>query len=123
MTDFDVDLFLDIYQTFSASNEIGARSPYATIPHPGTGKTIEGWKWDKRTWPSEIEIKANDYAPSIFDPSTNFLDETYFTTGIGDNNDLKLLAITEEIAANIRYWTPKIQHGHFYIHDQEWYLY
>ncbi len=119
----DIDIVVDIYHTVSTSVSIGTQSPYTSVPHPGTGNTIKGWLWDKRTWPTDIEIKATDFAPAIFDPSTNFVPEEAFQSGIGDNEDLKILAVTEEQASNIKYWTPRINHGHFYMHDEEWYLY
>lgn len=124
MATFDTDIVIDIFQSISPSlGKLGTRSPWADTPHPGTGKKIQGWLWDKRTWPSDIEQKAVDYAPSIFDPSTNFILEEKFQSGIGDNKDLNVLKVFEEQAANVRYWTPRINHGHFYVYDQEWYLY
>ncbi len=123
MPTYSVDLVLDVYKSVSTSTAIGTKSVYGSVPHPGTGNVIKGWEWDKRTWPTDLELKATDYAPTIFDPDTNFIPEDKFLSGIGDNNDLKVLQVAEEQASNIRYWTPRIEHGYFYVQDQEWYLY
>jgi hypothetical protein len=119
----DVKLVLTIYTTATLRPDVGVNSVYAEVPHPGTGKKIEGWKWDERTWSETLELKANDYVPTIFDPDINFVDEDKFQSGIGDNHDLKLLQVKEQRIEDVEYWVPRLHHGHFYNFDQEWYLY
>lgn len=123
MSTFDVRFVLTIYTTEIITPDVGIDSVYAQIPYPATGKKIEGWKWDERQWSDPLELKSANYVPSIHDADTNFLDQQAFQSGIGDNDDLKLVDINERQVSDIKYWVPKVHHGHFYNFDEEWYLY
>jgi hypothetical protein len=122
MAYIDTDTAIHIYQSVE-NNLIGQRSSYTDEVHPGTNKKIEGWKWNERTWPTEGEFRATAYAPSIWDPSTSGIDEDYWQSGYGDNEDLALINIEEVITADGDIWAPKVHHGYFYTRDKEWYLY
>lgn len=120
---FSVDTIVNIYNNIE-NRQIGSKSLYATIPHPGTNKTITGWMWDNRAWPTQGEFDAVAYAPSIWDPSTSGLVPDDFQSGYGDNDDLLLRDILEVNQISGEHtWSPEIHHGYFYVNDEEWYLY
>lgn len=102
---------------------IGQRSSYITSPHPGTNKTIDGWKWNGRNWPDDGEFRASAFAPSIWDATLSGIDEDYLQSGFGDNDDLLLLGIEEVLLSGVDVWAPQLNHGYFYIRDGEWYLF
>ncbi len=119
----NVDVVLDIFHRNITNTSIGQLSKYSGEEHPGTNKKIQGWQWDRRNWPTVNELKAIDYAPSIYDPVTNFISSSLWQTGIGDGIDLLLLRVSEITKNNKLFWLPEINHGHFYLADKEWYLY
>lgn len=119
----DLDLVLDIYQVGISQDGLGFQSRYTTIPHPGTNKTIQGWQWDRRTWPVLAELDSIAVAPSIWDPSSNLLSNDYWQSGIGDNLDLLLLSVAEEGVLDSKKWISKINHGYFYEYQDEYYLF
>lgn len=119
----DTDVILDIIKTVSAGPIVGALSRYSSVPHPASGKTIDGFLWDKRKWPSALETAAIAYAPSIFDANTNFVEMTDFQSGIGNGNDGLVLSVDERIIKNRDLWVPKINHGYFYVYDKEYYAF
>jgi len=102
---------------------IGQQSQFTTVPHPGTDKTIQGWKWDGRSWPEEGEFRAAAFAPSIWDPTLSGIDEADLQSGFGDNEDLLLLDIQEVTLSGVDVWAPQLQHGYFYVRDEEWFLF
>lgn len=119
----DTDIIFSVYQE-RYENAIGNKSIYATTPHPGTGKIIEGWKWDQRLWPTSEEFDSIAIAPSIWDPIASGINEIYWQSGYGDGKDLLLTDIVERNqASGINSWVPEINHGYYYSHDDEWYLY
>jgi hypothetical protein len=124
MATYDVDVVLSVYNS-SDNTFIGSRSFYASNPHPATGKQVVGWKWDETWWPNPVqETTISGHVPSLWDANTSIYPDTYFQSGIGDNNDALLLEINKvEISGNDHYWSPVLQHGHFYTADDEWYLY
>lgn len=107
----------------SGGTSIGHQSKFTSEVHPGSNKKIEGWVWDERTWPTDLEEKALALAPSAWDPSTAFTEEEDYQSGHGDGDDLLVQSIEEEPSDNKTFWTPRINHGHLYVHDQEWYLF
>jgi hypothetical protein len=122
MATVTIDIILHVYNTVDLT-AIGQKSIYTTVPHPGSGNTIRGWEWDKRTWPTNDEFEAAALAPSIWDPTSSGIDEDYFQSGYGDNNDILLLDIEEVTISGDERWAPKIQHGYFYSEKDEWYFY
>lgn len=123
MSNIDTDVIIDIYKTISAGPAVGSLSKWSSVPHPGTGKTIDGFLWDKRQWPNQLELEAEAFAPTIFDGTTNFIENNDFQSGIGNNEDLLLLSVDEKIVSNKDYWIPKVNHGYYYIFDDEFYAY
>lgn len=121
----DTDILVHIIERVQ-TRTLGNRSQYVNKEHPRTNKKVEPWKWDERTWPDQREWNAITFAPSIWDPESDIPDR-FWQSGIGDKNDLVLLDIFnlttsgEKRVANL--WSPQIQHGHYYIYDEEWYLY
>lgn len=91
--------------------------------HPGTGKLIEGWQYDKRSWPSE----DNDYTTKI-SALTNVdlseVDEENFQSGIGSGEDCKVKELNDELHTGfIKNRIPKVNHGAWFDHSKEYYLY
>jgi hypothetical protein len=116
---YNIDTTLTIYHSdANKSDAIGLDSIYNTKAHPITKNKIEGWKWDETVWPSPEEINNVDFVPTIFDATESGISNHYSINGIGDNDDLKLLEVSGEEGV----WTPIINHGYFYIDNQEWYL-
>lgn len=122
MVDFDTDVISHVYHSV-LDRAIGQASRYTGTPHPGSGKKIEGWKWDQRTWPDVNEFRAVALAPSIWDPQASGIDEEHIQSGYGDNKDLLLLDVEEVALSGVDVWAPRLHHGYFYIRDEEWYLY
>lgn len=122
MANVDVDILLHIYR-IETELDLGHSSTFTSTPHPGTNKTIDGWKWDERTWPSNNELEANMYAPNIWDPNLSGIDSDTFQTGYGDNTDLALLYLTESMISGYNKWSPAINHGYYYVNDDEYYLF
>ena len=118
----DTDIILSVFKSADEIS-IGLRSRYSSIPHPGTNKVIDGWIWDERTWPDKKELDGEAFAPSIWDSATINIDQSYYQSGIGDNNDLLLLGAESVLVSGEDRWAPKVNHGYFYSHDEEWYLY
>ncbi len=119
----ETDVLLEIYSSSINGTTVGTLSKYDEVPHPGTNKLIKGFEWDVRTWPSDEELEAVAYAPSIWDPGKNFLFSEDFQSGIGDNEDLQLISIDRAEARNMEFWIPKINHGYIYVQDEEWYVF
>ena len=122
MTTRDIDTLVNIYHKVQNAS-VGQYSPYTEITHLGTLQTIKGWQWDERYWPSNKELEAIALAPTIWDASTRWLDDSYFQSGYGDNNDLLLMSIERMSLSGDEVWVPKVHTGYFYVFDQEWYLY
>jgi hypothetical protein len=118
----DTDVIIDIFQSGSRGLATGFDSIYTSVAHPGSNKKIEGWRWDKRVWPDKRELDAIEYVPSIWDPTSSFVGNSYWQSGIGDNKDLLLFEIIESTLDNENKWIPKINHGYFYDNKLEWYL-
>lgn len=117
----DIDTLVHVYETYQ-DRLIGQKSRYTTEPHLGTNKTIDGWMWDGRSWPTDGEFKSLAYAPTLWDPLLSGIDEDSLQSGYGDNNDILLLDIEEVLTSGLNVWAPRIHHGYFYIRDEEWYL-
>lgn len=108
---------------------IGTESYYANIEHPETNKKIEGFKWDNAIWKSDNESDYYGEIRSIYDPTTSGLENSYFQSGIGDNDDLQLVDIIEVTTSGIGNnnllddYVPEINHGYYYKYKEERYLY
>jgi hypothetical protein len=122
---YDIDTLLHVIEEVQ-DKSIGNLSDYTTREHPGTNKKIEAWKWDQRTWPDQKELDATSNVPTLWDPESDIPDR-FWQSGIGDGKDLILLGIHNITASGqekaLNSWEPKLNHGFYYIHDEEWYLY
>ncbi len=119
----NIDTVLSVFRTNGLQPAIGFDSKFDSEPHPGTGNLIEGWKWDQRTWSSELEISNQEFAPSIWDPTTASLKDTDFQSGVGDGRDLKVNNIIEVFPSGERSnWTPLVEHGDYYDLRDNFYL-
>lgn len=117
------DTVIHVYQD-NRETAIGYLSQYTQTPHPGSNKTIQGWRWDERVWPPEEEFEALAFAPTVWDPSTLGIGDDLWQSGYGDNKDLLLLGVQNVYeGSGINIWTPRVNHGHFYAGFEEWYLY
>ena len=117
------DLKFIIYDTDANGELVGSFSKYTTTVHPGTGKFIEGWHWDDRTFPSE----DNDYSanvPTIHNPVLSGIDDSNFQSGIGSPEDLEVVAIDDIVRSGVaENWAPVINHGYFYQNRDHGYLF
>lgn len=120
---YKTDTIIQVYSSAINGSGVGSLSRYTEIPNPGTNKFIEGFLWDFRNWPDDKELEAVSFAPSIWDPSKDFIAGEEFQSGIGDNNDLLLLSVDKTEAQNKEFWIPRVHHGYLYIEDKEWYLF
>jgi hypothetical protein len=117
------DTILDIYWSDSENTLLGYRSPYTDREHPGSNKKITPWQWDQRSWPTLLELEAIDYAPSIWDPTRNFLNSSYWLSGIGGTSDLLLNVLYQAEFDGASKWTADVLHGYHYFGATEDYLF
>lgn len=124
MADFtrSFDVALNIYQSVGAGSLVGFSSSYTTIPHVNTGNKIRGFVYDATTWKAEEQFNTASYAPTVWDPKTSNLDDSFFQSGIGDAEDLEVLSINEHIVDRNRVWFPTINHGGYYHNRDEDYM-
>lgn len=108
---------------------IGSFSHYVDKPHPSTGNLIEGWHWDERIWSAEGFENDEFLIPNNWDPTTSGITTSYFQSGVGSGDDLKLEDILFINASGVkqntarRIWAPEINHGYYYDFDEEGYLF
>ena len=119
----DTDTVLYVYGTNAGQNQIGSDSVFATVSHPVSQNTIAGWAWDVATWPPEKNQDGDAVVPTLLDPDLSLISESYFQSGYGDRNDLLATDIEPLLISGMETWSPIINHGWFYVHDEEWYLY
>jgi len=119
----DTDVLINIISTPVYERLLGFSSEYVEEPHPVTGKTIQGWKWDELPWPPIKVLSSYANAPTLLDPNVSGIDETYYQSGIGDDTDLLMVGINEILTSGVEIWAPHIHHGWFYIYEDEWYLF
>ena len=122
MATVSTDILVHIFQ-IPISTAIGEDSVYTSVPHPGTGKLINGWKFDERTWPTIEEQEALAFAPSIWDPTISGVTNSLLQSGYGDNKDLILISVKDVLISGEERWSPEVNHGYFYSLQDEWYLY
>jgi len=118
-----IDCFFCIYNT-SVDTNVGSRSRYAYTPHPATGKTISGWQWDSRRWPNNQELLGFSYIPTLLDSSVKRIDKSLYQSGYGDGVDLSFIGMNPLYSKDrIPIWAPVINHGWYYVYDEEHYLF
>lgn len=131
-----VNVSTDVQVTVSAilgsDLYVGSYSKFATEIHPITGKTIVGWQWDSASWPKAGSLDSYAVAPSIWDPDLSTLAETFFQSGIGDNNDLMVVGVenilngvqaNSVMQSSAEVWAPKLYHGKYFIYNEGWFLF
>lgn len=103
---------------------IGFYSKYYTESHPGTLKTINGWKWDETVWKDDYTANR-DCAPALHDVVINGVEEDRFQSGIGNGLDLQVIEIVEDAINSgiVNEWVPTIRDGHFYFNQEGRWLY
>jgi hypothetical protein len=121
---YSIDTTHIVYDSYaSSSSTIGLNSIYVDKLHPQTEKKITPWKWDETLWNLPQDVKSQAYIASIFDAAESGINHSHSVNGIGDNDDLKLLEVKKEIIDDVEKWTPVINHGYYYVDNQERYLF
>ena len=82
-----------------------------------------GFNWDDRTWPTADEEKSTAYFPVLWDQSIGGIHYEDFQSGIGHGADLEYKGIKLHRNKNSYEWNPLINHGHYYSHANERYMY
>jgi len=82
-----------------------------------------GFNWDDRTWPTIDEEKSTAYFPVLWDQSRGGIHYESFQSGIGHGDDLEYKGMKLHRNSNSYEWNPLINHGHYYRHYNERYLY
>jgi len=117
------DLILNIYHSEGIDDQVGFSSKFTEIPHPGSGNKIEGWKWDKTNWPTSYETEHQYTVPTLTDPIFFGATDSDWKSGKGSGDDIKLLSIQKLHIDDEEVWSPKVEHGYYYVYNQENYLY
>ena len=115
------DTQVHVYRRAGNGPAVGINSIYTQQVHPNTGNLIEGWRYDQTRWGTELEDNAAFSVPTLWDASTFGINQ-FFKTGIGDNNDLKILKINDKYNDYLRTWKPEVLHGYYYSGPHEYYL-
>lgn len=111
-----IDTELRFYIT-SESFSIGLDSTFVASEHPATQKKIEGFLFDRTTW---TDIPNQGIIPRNWDASST---DGTFISGIGDNDDLSVESIQKRYINSNEEWKPQINHGYFYLSEEEFYLF
>jgi hypothetical protein len=117
------DIMFSIRSATIGERLIGSQSSYLNTPHVITGKTIQGWRWDELPWPKVANLDSYATAPTAWDPTTSGIAETDFQSGYGDGDDLLLVSVEERFTNDLDIWAPRINHGWYYVYNEEWFLY
>jgi hypothetical protein len=116
------DLLVNVYQLLGVADNIAFNSIYTDIKHPGTNKKIEGWQWDKRTWPTSEELKQELSVPTLTDPDLFGAVDADWQSGIGSNDDLALQSLKQVVRDGTEKYTALVNHGYCYQYEQEYYI-
>lgn len=119
---YELDTMVTVYERTDRATAIGYRSKYETEPHPNTGNTIQGFQWDYTKWPTGHEDDSVFVAPSLWDPSRLGL-QSLHQSGVGDQLDLFVSTTDLQHIDGKAQWKPEVNHGYYYIEDDEYYLY
>lgn len=117
----DIDLLINVVRP-AISGQIGHRSKYTEIAHPGTNKKVKGWQWGEFKWPMYSELSEFSYVPTLFDAELG-IPRGYYQSGYAGNEALLLKTFSKIKQNELNKWIPKLQTGNYYIHDKEWYLF
>ncbi len=113
-----------------ASTAVGSRAIYTEgVLHPVTEQTIEGWKWDLKSFIGDNSSTYDTSIPLIYDALTSGITSSYFQTGIGCGKDLEHVETQQLTLSGIsgagyweRAWVPVIHRGDFYEEAANCYL-
>lgn len=118
----NVDTLVTIYKKATAGPTVGFRSKYKEEPHPTTGKTIDGFKFDETRWGAEENDNFSHFVPVLWDPNTLGINE-HIVPGIGDQQDLAVTSAHHSYENFQDKWRPVVNHGYYYINGKEYYLF
>jgi len=118
----DTDVMITVFRS-SFSTVVGQNSIYVSEEHPGSNKKIQGWQWDRRTWPTDREFQASATISTLWDPTTSGISDNLWQSGYGDNDDLAQATILPVYVSDWRAWVPRVHSGYFYNYEDEWYLF
>ena len=107
------DTYINIFRRAGSEPLIGVNSKYAEEPHPNTDNLIDGFKFDKTKWGTDLDENLAFSVPTLWDPSTQGIGDL-LVPGIGDGNDLKVLRIKDTFEDFKDRWRPEILHGYYY---------
>lgn len=117
------DIVVNVVNTDQPLPILGSLSDFADVEHPGTNQTVHGWEWDVRFWPGEETELSSVYSPSLFDPGTTAIPDSFFQSGTGGRDDLEVNSLEAQPASGLLLWAPEVKHGYFYIGPKEHYLF
>ncbi len=120
---YETDIKVSVYHSVGDGPLVGFDSKYAEEPHANTGNKITGFAWDAAKWPSEVLTNQAHFIPTLTDPDLSQLDDSYFQSGVGDNDDLLIESVSVQIVDHVRQWRPRINHGYYYDTRHEHYLF
>jgi hypothetical protein len=119
----NVDTKLVVDNTNDQGPLIGTLSNYVDNIHPGSGQKISGWQFDNRRWPAE----DSDYTSAVTgltNPDLSQINSINFQSGIGSNEDCVIEDLSEQLNIGfIENWIPRVNHGRWFDHEKEYYLY
>lgn len=115
------DTLITVYHKVGRGTLVGIDSIFGDTPHPSTGNRITGFQYDKATWKSEEAFNTAHVIPTLWDPSE--MEEDYFQSGIGDEQDLEVQKIQSHEINDQSVWLPTINHGYYYDLNDEHYLF
>jgi len=89
------------------------------IPHD-----IKGWFFDRRRWVDDDNIKTRNpgYVGDLVPKTLDQLIDTQWRSGVGPGNDCKLLYLIRNANDGLWKWSPVVNHGWYYSHHEEYYL-
>jgi len=89
------------------------------VPHE-----IQGWLYDRRRWVDDENIKTRNpgYVGDLVPKTLDQLLQTQWRSGVGPGDDCNLLYLIRNANEGLWKWSPVIQHGWYYSHHEEYYL-
>lgn len=90
---------------------------------PDGEETFAPWKWDDRIWTDERYENSELAIPSIGDPEIRGLSSSFFQSGVGGQNDLKVKKATKVFQQGNEKWTVQIRHGDYFKYYRKRFLF
>ena len=85
--------------------------------------SLSGFIWDQDYLLPEKHQNKNLYIPTLWDPKTGNIPRSFFQSGIGFGDQLKLKRIKRSIVEDNETWLPEIFHGTYYVENVPYFLY